>query len=89
MRIRRLTVQKGRFGLRELLDELSREGLERMLVEGGGRTVSAFLDAGLLDRLHLTVAPVVLGSGGVPGITVPAPSWRPTPHAPCWPRSRR
>ena len=32
-------------------------------MEGGGITVSRFLAAGLLDRLHLTVAPVILGSG--------------------------
>lgn len=38
-----------------------------VLVEGGGRTVSAFLSAGLLDRLFLTVAPVLIGDG-VPGV---------------------
>ena len=41
-----------------------------MLVEGGGITVSRFLEAGLLDRLHLTVAPILMGSGR-PGITLP------------------
>ena len=41
-----------------------------MLVEGGGVTVSRFLEAGLLDRLHLTVAPILMGSGR-PGITLP------------------
>ncbi|SFV21925.1 GTP cyclohydrolase II [Micrococcus terreus] len=38
-----------------------------VLVEGGGKTVSSFLSAGLLDRLFLTVAPVLIGDG-VPGI---------------------
>ena len=38
-----------------------------VLVEGGGKTVSSFLAAGLLDRLFLTVAPVLIGDG-VPGI---------------------
>lgn len=38
-----------------------------VLVEGGGKTVSAFLSAGVLDRLFLTVAPVLIGDG-VPGI---------------------
>ncbi|PCC53143.1 GTP cyclohydrolase II RibA [Brevibacterium aurantiacum] len=38
-----------------------------ILVEGGGRTVSSFLSAGVLDRLFLTSAPVLIGNG-VPGI---------------------
>lgn len=38
-----------------------------ILVEGGGKSVSAFLAAGVLDRLFLTVAPVLIGDG-VPGV---------------------
>lgn len=38
-------------------------GLKRIFVEGGGQTVSGFLDAGLLDRLHVIVAPMIIGSG--------------------------
>lgn len=44
-----------------------RRGLGRILVEGGGRVVSSFLNAGALDRLFLTTAPVLIGDG-VPGI---------------------
>ncbi|MGG5817977.1 RibD family protein [Falsiroseomonas sp. HW251] len=53
-----------------LLRALAARGLTRIFVEGGGRTVSAFLAAGLLDRLHLTVAPVILGSG-IPAFSLP------------------
>ncbi len=53
-----------------VLEALRARGLRRVLVEGGGVTVSRFLDAGLLDRLHLTVAPLLMGSGR-PGITLP------------------
>ena len=45
-------------------------GLSRVFVEGGGVTVSRFLAAGCLDRLHVTVAPVLLGSG-IPAFTLP------------------
>ncbi|MFL0575862.1 GTP cyclohydrolase II [Brevibacterium luteolum] len=38
-----------------------------VLIEGGGRTVSDFLVAGVLDRLFLTLAPVLIGDG-VPGL---------------------
>ena len=46
-----------------VLQRLATLGLSRVLVEGGGLTVSRFLAAGVLDRLHLTVAPLLLGSG--------------------------
>jgi diaminohydroxyphosphoribosylaminopyrimidine deaminase/5-amino-6-(5-phosphoribosylamino)uracil reductase len=60
---------EGRLDLVELLGALSAQGLERVLVEGGGITVSRFLAAGLLDRLHVTVAPVIIGSGR-PSVTL-------------------
>jgi riboflavin-specific deaminase-like protein len=49
-----------------VLGALRARGLGRIFVEGGGVTVSGFLAAGLLDRLHVTVAPLLLGDG-VPG----------------------
>jgi len=55
------------FGPREVLGALHARGLERVLIEGGGETVSGYLDAGLLDSLYLLTAPVLLGRG-VPGI---------------------
>ena len=53
-----------------ILDALQERGLRRVLVEGGAQTVSTFLSAGCLDRLHLTVAPMILGSG-VTGLDLP------------------
>jgi riboflavin-specific deaminase-like protein len=53
-----------------LLRALAARGLTRIFVEGGGQTVSAFLAAGCLDRLHLTVAPILLGSG-IPAFSLP------------------
>lgn len=53
-----------------VLAALAERGLHRVLVEGGGRTVSAFLAADLLDRLHITVAPVLIGSGRA-AVTLP------------------
>jgi riboflavin-specific deaminase-like protein len=53
-----------------LLRALASRGLTRIFVEGGGLTVSRFLAAGCLDRLHVTVAPVLLGSG-IPAFTLP------------------
>lgn len=46
-----------------ILRVLADFGLRKVFVEGGGVTVSAFLNAGLLDRLHVMVAPMIIGSG--------------------------
>ena len=42
---------------------LAERGLRRVLIEGGADTVSRFLAARCLDRLHVMVAPIILGSG--------------------------
>jgi len=61
----------GRFDLAALLAALAELGLQRIFVEGGGATVSAFLEAGLLDRLHVAIAALVTGRGR-PGLALPA-----------------
>jgi len=48
---------------RAIAQLLFANGLKRILVEGGAWTVSRFLEARALDRLHMLVAPVILGSG--------------------------
>ena len=61
----------GRLDLRALLAALHARGLVAVFVEGGGATVSGFLEASLLDRLHVAIAPLVTGSGR-PGLSLPA-----------------
>jgi len=46
-----------------ILDALGERGLTSILVEGGARTISRFIDNGLVDRLHVSVAPIIIGSG--------------------------
>ncbi len=53
-----------------IMTALAARGLHWLLIEGGGVTVSHFLRARLLHRLHLAVAPVILGSGR-PSVTLP------------------
>jgi diaminohydroxyphosphoribosylaminopyrimidine deaminase / 5-amino-6-(5-phosphoribosylamino)uracil reductase len=67
-----LPVPRGPNGLDipAILTLLRGRGLRRIFVEGGGVTVSRFLSAGALDRLHVTVAPLVMG-GGVPAFPLP------------------
>jgi riboflavin-specific deaminase-like protein len=50
-------------GTERLLRAFQDGGHRCVLVEGGGVTVSRLLAAGCLDRLHLVVAPVLIGAG--------------------------
>lgn len=63
----------GAFDLAGLVHALRARGHARIFVEGGGRTVSAFLAAGLLDRLQIAVAPLIIGDGR-PAIRLTAPA---------------
>lgn len=42
---------------------LAERGLRRLLIEGGGITIAGFLEAGLLNRLHVGIAPLIIGAG--------------------------
>lgn len=53
----------GRIDPAAILDALQERGLRRILIEGGAQTVSTFLSADCLDRLHVMVAPMILGAG--------------------------
>jgi diaminohydroxyphosphoribosylaminopyrimidine deaminase/5-amino-6-(5-phosphoribosylamino)uracil reductase len=65
-----LPVADGQFAPSAILTALAGCGMRRMLIEGGADTVSRFLAAGCLDRLHVMVAPIILGVGG-PGLILP------------------
>jgi len=49
--------------LGQLIHLLRGRGCKRIFVEGGGVTVSIFLAAKLLDRLHVAIAPLLIGEG--------------------------
>jgi riboflavin biosynthesis pyrimidine reductase len=58
-------------GIRELdvalaLEALNRElGIERLLIEGGGKSNGSFLRAGLIDEISLALCPAVDGARGI------------------------
>lgn len=61
---------EGKFHPADIVQALAARGFRRILVEGGAATGSAFLSAGVLDRFHLAIAPIVIGSGPI-GINLP------------------
>jgi riboflavin-specific deaminase-like protein len=66
-----LPRENGRLNPASIVSALWDLGLKSMLIEGGAHTVSSFLDARAVDRLHVLVAPVILGSGK-PGLALEA-----------------
>jgi diaminohydroxyphosphoribosylaminopyrimidine deaminase / 5-amino-6-(5-phosphoribosylamino)uracil reductase len=47
--------------VRSALDQLGKEGVSSILLEGGPRLAGAFMDAGEVDEVRLFLAPLVLG----------------------------
>jgi diaminohydroxyphosphoribosylaminopyrimidine deaminase/5-amino-6-(5-phosphoribosylamino)uracil reductase len=70
---------------RDIIAALAANGRHFLFIEGGGITISRFLAASALDRLQITVAPVILGSGK-PSLTLPEIV---EPHQGLRPRLRR
>lgn len=63
------TEQNGRVRLDALLQELSRQGVQSVMVEGGASIITGFLNSHLADRLVLTIAPRLLdGLNAVEGL---------------------
>ena len=58
-----LPSPRGQLAPEAILAALAQRGFRRFLIEGGADTVSRFLAAGCLDRLHVVIAPIILGAG--------------------------
>jgi diaminohydroxyphosphoribosylaminopyrimidine deaminase / 5-amino-6-(5-phosphoribosylamino)uracil reductase len=58
-----LPSPRGQLAPDAILAALAERGFRRFLIEGGADTVSRFLAAGCLDRLHVVIAPIILGAG--------------------------
>ena len=57
-------TRDGRVDLGALLGELFAREVRAVLVEGGGEVHGAFLDAGLVDRVAMFAAPLLIGGRG-------------------------
>lgn len=64
-----------------ILDDLAGRGVRRLMVEGGGRVLTAFLTAGLADELQVAVAPFFVGDPDAPRFALPGTY----PHGPARP----
>lgn len=59
----KIEARNGAMAPASIISALFARGLRRILIEGGARTVEAFLESGCIDRLHVLVTPVIIGSG--------------------------
>ncbi len=59
----RLTARDGWIGPARIVEALAAVGLRHLLIEGGGITIAQFIEARQLHRLHVAVAPLIIGSG--------------------------
>ena len=68
-----LTLPTGNDGIispRRIIDTLAARDCPKVLIEGGPRTLSLAVGGGVVDHLHIMVAPMLMGSGK-PGFTLP------------------
>lgn len=54
-----------------VLDDLGERKVERLMVEGGGTIHTQFLSAGLVDEIHLVIAPFFVGDPDAPRFVHP------------------
>ena len=61
-----LPSRDDRVDLKALLEELGRRDILTLLVEGGGVILGGFFDAGLVDKVHAVLAPMIIGAAEAP-----------------------
>ena len=54
-----------KFNLNNLLTELWKKEIYSILVEGGKETFTSFIEAKLVDKLHLFISPKIIGNEGL------------------------
>ena len=61
-----ITTPGDRVDLAFLLEELGKQGIRRLMVEGGGRLISSLFAAGLVDQLSMFIGNMIIGGENAP-----------------------
>lgn len=79
VRVHRVAGRNGRVDLRTVLTVLYDSGVHALLCEGGGEMAAELLERGLVDRLHVFIAPRFFGAAGTPAFPLqaaPSGEWK-------------
>ena len=60
-----VSIINNRILLTDVLDELGKRGVLSLLVEGGAKLFTSFVEANLVDRMVIYIAPILLGNNGI------------------------
>jgi len=63
-----LVCGKWKVDLRKLVFGLNAMGIRRIMIEGGSEINASALEAGVVDKLFLFMAPIIIGGKGAKGI---------------------
>jgi riboflavin-specific deaminase-like protein len=55
--------EQGQVPIRSVVDSLREQGFRTVFVEGGAKIITSFLRAGLVHRMVVVIAPVIIGRG--------------------------
>ena len=73
--------EQGLVSARSVVDSLGQRGFRTIFVEGGAQVITSFLREGLVDRMFVVTAPLIIGRGveaiGELGVTSLAQALRP------------
>lgn len=62
----KIILSRNRVDLKKLLKRLAKKGIMHVLIEGGGETIASAINARLVDRLYLFIAPKIIGGRDAP-----------------------
>ncbi|MBI4160826.1 MAG: bifunctional diaminohydroxyphosphoribosylaminopyrimidine deaminase/5-amino-6-(5-phosphoribosylamino)uracil reductase RibD [Acidobacteria bacterium] len=63
-----LEAEAGLVPLPRVLEDLGRRGIAGVVIEGGSRLIGSAVRGGLVDKIHLFLAPLLIGGDRAPGL---------------------
>ena len=58
--------RNGKVDIRRLIEELGKRRVDSLMIEGGGTVAASFLEEGLIDKVAIFIAPIIIGGTAAP-----------------------